>query len=111
MKMQWQVPPIRQQCPAPTAFIPDTVPQLSVIYIHRQSSRKGQLPRHRWQEYKGGKIYFLSYMFNIRKQRILLVLIIEWFGLERVFKDHLVQPTCKGQEHLQLDQVAHPNRP
>lgn len=53
MKMQWQVLPIKQMCSAPTAFLPDTVPQLSVIYIHRQSSRKGQLSRYSWQgEYR-----------------------------------------------------------
>ncbi|KAK4807192.1 hypothetical protein QYF61_024312 [Mycteria americana] len=33
-------------------------------------------------------------------------LIIERFGLEGTFKDHLVQPTCHGQGHLSLDQVA-----
>ncbi|KAK4833081.1 hypothetical protein QYF61_027743 [Mycteria americana] len=32
--------------------------------------------------------------------------IIEWFGLERTFTGHLVQPPCNEQGHLQLDQVA-----
>ncbi|KAK4818789.1 hypothetical protein QYF61_019135 [Mycteria americana] len=32
--------------------------------------------------------------------------IIERFGLEGTFKDHLVQPPCHGQGHLSLDQVA-----
>lgn len=32
--------------------------------------------------------------------------IIELFGLERIFKDHLVQTTCNEQEHLQQDQAA-----
>jgi len=27
--------------------------------------------------------------------------------LEGAFKDHPVQPTCHGQGHLALDQVAH----
>lgn len=76
MKMQWQVRPIRQQCPAPAVFTPDTVPQLAEICIHRQSSGNGQFSRCRWQEY-GGKILFLSYMYNIGKQRIPLLLIIE----------------------------------
>ncbi|KAK4817094.1 hypothetical protein QYF61_027925 [Mycteria americana] len=34
------------------------------------------------------------------------LIIIEWFGLEGTFKGHLVQPPCKKQGHLQLDQVA-----
>jgi len=32
--------------------------------------------------------------------------IIEWFGLEETFKGHLVQPPCHEQGHLQPDQVA-----
>ena len=31
--------------------------------------------------------------------------IVECFGLERAFKDHIVQPPCSAQGHL-LDQVA-----
>ena len=31
---------------------------------------------------------------------------VEWFGLGGTFKGHLVQPPCKDQGHLQLDQVA-----
>lgn len=31
---------------------------------------------------------------------------MEQFGLERTFKDHLVQPLCNEQGHLRLDQVA-----
>ena len=30
----------------------------------------------------------------------------EWFGLEGMFEDHLVQHHCHGQGHLSLDQVA-----
>ena len=30
----------------------------------------------------------------------------EWFVLEETFKGGLVQPPCKEQVHLQLDQVA-----
>lgn len=30
--------------------------------------------------------------------------IVEWFGLEMTFKDHVVQLPCYGQEHLLLDQ-------
>ena len=32
--------------------------------------------------------------------------IIEQFGLEGTFKDHLVQPLCHGQGHLSLDQIV-----
>ena len=32
--------------------------------------------------------------------------IIEFFGLEGTFEDHLVKLCCRGQEHLSLDQVA-----
>ena len=32
--------------------------------------------------------------------------IIEHFGLEGTFKDHLVQLPCNEQGHLQLDRVA-----
>jgi len=32
--------------------------------------------------------------------------IIERFGLEGTFKDHLLQTPCRGQEHLSLNQVA-----
>jgi len=32
--------------------------------------------------------------------------IIECFGLEGTFRDHLAQPPCTEQGHLQLDQVA-----
>ena len=36
----------------------------------------------------------------------------EWLGLERTFKDHLVQAPGHGQGHLSLDQVAQsPRRP
>jgi len=31
---------------------------------------------------------------------------MDWVGLEGTFKDHLVQPPCSEQGHLQLDQVA-----
>lgn len=31
---------------------------------------------------------------------------IEWFWLEGIFDDHLVQPSCHGQGHLLLDQAA-----
>ena len=33
--------------------------------------------------------------------------IIEWFGLEGMFKDHLIPTPCYMQGHLPLDQVAH----
>jgi len=32
--------------------------------------------------------------------------IIECFGLEGTFRDHVAQPTSSEQGHLQLDQVA-----
>ena len=33
--------------------------------------------------------------------------VIEWFGLEETFKDHLVQPCATGRQgHFSLDQVA-----
>jgi len=32
--------------------------------------------------------------------------ITECFGLEGIFRGHLVQPPCSKQGHLQLDQVA-----
>ena len=32
--------------------------------------------------------------------------IIGWFGLDRTFRGHLVQPPCSEQGHLQLGHVA-----
>jgi len=32
--------------------------------------------------------------------------IVEYLGLEDIFKGHLVQPLCNEQGHVQLDQVA-----
>jgi len=32
--------------------------------------------------------------------------IIEWFGLQGILKNHLVQPPCNEQGHLPLDQIA-----
>lgn len=34
------------------------------------------------------------------------LLITHWFGLERTFEDHLVQPPCNKQGHLPLDPDA-----
>lgn len=32
--------------------------------------------------------------------------LLEWFGLEGTFRDHLVQLLCREQGHLPLDHVA-----
>lgn len=32
--------------------------------------------------------------------------VIDWFGLEGIYKENLGQPLCHGQGHLALDQVA-----
>ena len=46
-------------------------------------------------------------MNNLHLQTDLLdVRIIEYFGSEGTFKDHLVQPPCSEQGHFQWDQVA-----
>ena len=39
-------------------------------------------------------------------QCVIEIRVVERFGLEGTFKDHLVQPPCHAQGHLSVDQIA-----
>jgi len=43
---------------------------------------------------------------NTHNISLMIVTIIEWFGLEGTFRGHLAQPPCSEQQYLQLDQAA-----